>query len=392
MGITDALAANGLALVDAELVRDFPGELPALADALASELPAWVATAHDALRGHVVMPPSCRAFRAGAFFRLPRHRRSFYFSGDAAESDVVAIKGTEPGAPDIDAWLTDLCAALIEDGLRSTQARVAEHYALCERKVPAAYSLAEAIREATIAAEVQAAHRTAYGTLAAVPFPLAIHRLPRPIADVFVERLRPRLSAHALRAIDDQLRDGLAVYTYYYPNPPLRVSQFSEQHEREAYCDRLAKVTACDPLAVIDGWVDLFVRLLALGYLPASLGSRGSGDCCNPDNAVLDGGFTDLDSLVSIAELRSDTEFAATLHYSVASLCTTVRTLLVRRPPPGQRSFDVVDLWISKRITTCVQRALASEPRPVDPRVHAYFDPALEHAALIDNLRAYFAG
>jgi hypothetical protein len=331
----------------------------------------------------------------GAFLRLPRHHRCFYYTPDsdgAITRGVIAIKGTEPFVRDVDDWLDEMQNALVDPD-PSTQWRRAEHFALLEHKVPGALTLREAESEAQIAADIQERHLRAYGSLAQLPLPLIIHRLPEDRLRGFHEGLRRRLSRRAMARIKDSLAHGLAAYLYYYPNVPVRVVQVDLMLPVGNYHERLQElVRLVDPGHVMERWVKGFARMLLLGYLPAALGSRGSGNCCSLMNAVVDGGFVDLDSLIPIAELEDDVLFEETLHYSFSSLYRTVRTFLVGQQGRWSPDRDLIEKWISDHLASSCQQALESEMRPglvLDPRISEYFAQSLSFRALLDRLERY---
>lgn len=84
-----------------------------------------------------------------------------------------------------------------------------------------------------------------------------------------------------------------------------------------------------DPKQVVDDWVRLFARMLGLGYLPCNLANIGVGQCVDPNNAILDGGFADLDSLQCIADIPDNARFYEAFAYSLASLAGVIQGFLV---------------------------------------------------------------
>ncbi len=398
--IEEALKRQGLSWIEPAVHRSF-AEIPEIGAALRGEgVPLWVAPALDEFLGRLPIA-HCLPSGEGAFFRLPRHARCFHYSpsGGMAAREVLAIKGTEPLAPDFDGFLYVLEHLGTPDLSGSPQRRLGEHFALVEHKVPGALTLREAEDEANAAAEIQKRHLRAYGSLARLPCPLFVAKLPERAGEELTEKLRRALSSRAVAQIEPSIREGLAVYVYYYPSPPLRVSHLSAALPRGSFQARLTALEArVAPEAVIEEWVRQFVRILYLGFLPAALGSRGTGACCDPNNAVVDGGFVDLDSLIPIDELDRAGKgalFEETLHYSFLTLCDTARLFLAKEPTRNEEHLgtDVVAKLLSRYLADRVRHALSTEARPhlrLDPRVAAYFDPSLSYASLLDRLRDYY--
>jgi hypothetical protein len=213
------------------------------------------------------------------------------------------------------------------------------------------------------------------------------------------DKLRHYLSAAAFQGMEPQLEAGLGAYLYYYPAAPTRVRDVEFLLDGLDFRARaLALATqVCDPDDVICRWVRGFVRMLYLGFLPGSLPSFRTGICCQPQNACMDGGFVDLDSLTALDELRDDTAVYAALQFSTDSLIRTVRTLMAGSSDPTRaEGHDVrVDLhYFSQYVSALVQDAIEAEARPgleLDPRILKYFTPARTAADLVDRLGTYYS-
>jgi hypothetical protein len=397
----EALKRQGLSWIEPLVHRRFAAEIPEIGAALSGEgVPPWVAPAEGALLARLPIAP-CLPSGEGAFFRLPRHARCFHYSpsGGGAAKEVLAIKGTEPLAPDFDGFLYVLEHLGTPELSGSPQRRLGEHFALVEHKVPGALTLREAEDEANAAAEIQSRHLRTYGTLARLPCPLLLVRLPDRVGDELIEKLGRALSSRALARVEPSIRHGLAVYIYYYPALPLRVSHIAATLPRGSFPVRLAELERCvAPPAVIEEWVRQFVRMLYLGFLPVALGSRGTGACCDPNNAVVDGGFVDLDSLLPIDELDRTGKgalFEETLHLSFLTLCETARIFLAKEPTRHEEHLgaDVVGRLFARYLGDRVRRALQTEARPelrIDPRIEEYFDPSVSYESLLGRLRDYY--
>lgn len=359
----------------------------------------WLPSAVASLRAGFPYSPVRASWESDHFFKLPRHLRALYCRppNGIDGAGVLAIKGTEPLSGDIEDWLAALAHGRCT--VTSTQETISEHFCLYEHKIPGALTLREAVHEAQVAFEVQQRHISAYGGIAAHPLPLFIYTIARPLVDRFAISLRKHLSTRAWLRVASQIDEGLAVYVYYYPNLPVRVSHFDGSLDGRANFTERERALAktWPPLQfALPLWVRTFSRLLALGYLPAALGSRGTGDCCNPDNAVLDGGFVDLDSLIPLAELSSESAVFRTLDYSLRSLTNTCTCLLLGR---SSRSRDtksgsgrrVAELAIRDYLKGAVREALKPERHrglTIDPRITGYFASQRTLPQLLDFLRA----
>jgi hypothetical protein len=189
---------------------------------------------------------------------------------------------------------------------------------------------------------------------------------------------------------------GLAVYLYRYPGPPLRAADIAELLARRPLRERMVELLSfVDPAAVIEGWIGLFVRLLALGYVAGSLADLGSGIACQPQNSCLDGGFVDTGSLTPIDNLADDTALYSALHFCTSALVDTVRSLLAGREDPTGRVDGPgrFDLWAFSRYVN--EQILAALHREVgagailDQRVLDFFEEFGGLDALWSLLCAY---
>ncbi len=230
------------------------------------------------------------------------------------------------------------------------------------------------------------------------PVPLFIYPLPRSLVERFAIQLRSYLSSRAWDRVYSQIAGGLAVYVYYYRSLPLRVAHFDRSFDGSATFAEREKAFASiwpPPQLSVPLWAKAFSRLLALGYIPGALGSRGTGDCCNPQNAVLDGGFVDLDSVIPISELDSESLLVQTLYYSLRSLTNTCVTLLLGRntkPRDGKERLgrSVAESTIRDYLVSAVREALAVEQQQgfvIDRRIVRYFAPVQTLTQMANALR-----
>lgn len=345
-------------------------------------------------------PPTVAAFTSGPFCRPPTSYRSFYFfpggddePGAGAGGGAIAFKGLEPCAPDF----CDLLADFRRAG--PSPHDIAEHFVFEERKVPGCLTLDDALFEADRSSWYQSAHLAAYGASAHTPSPLFVFRHDDETVARTSEALRGQLSAPAFRVVERELEHGLGVYVYYYPTLPIRAQDIDFLLHGVTFRERLLAIMrdVCDPDEVVDGWVRGFIRMLYCGFLPGSLASLRTGICCQPQNACIDGGFVDLDSLTRFDELIDDTAIFAALQFSVDSLIDSVRALIAGRidPSRGEGSAIRIDLHHFREYVLGLLRA-AIEPEArhdlqLDARVSTYLKPVPQFGAFIDRLTTYYS-
>jgi len=118
---------------------------------------------------------------------------------------------------------------------------------------------------------------------------------------------------------------------YVYPGAPVRAEQLSRPVPGESEEERFRRIASiCDVEVVVDSWIRLFVRLLYLGFVPYSSMNERLGSCVDFGNAVVDGGFADVDSIVPMTECPDDGFFYDSLGASWAELQATITALLPR--------------------------------------------------------------
>jgi hypothetical protein len=283
-----------------------------------------------------------RPVTIGPFIRPIGHGRSFYVDIESLigldprgpAMGYLAVKGSEVASDDYAVWMTSLRQRRqfwgFNGGNEFTTFRSSmdttlnnlERWPLVERKVPGAVTLSEAMVEASIALEFQTKYMRRYGDFARVPLPLFVYRWPESVTERAWFHLRPLLTSRAAEIVEQTLARSLAVYVYYYPALPIRLMSLegfqpsqtlkrdvvSEADDRAGPTDhhatsarRVSRLMSTGDL--IERWSELFVRMLALGYLPKDPGCLLTADCLQPWNVVLDGGFVDIDSIVPIESL-----------------------------------------------------------------------------------------
>ena len=291
----------------AELVWDAAAEWPEGAPWIGADTAASLAVGVPVLR-------DVHEVDHAPYLRPPGHRRAFYVRGG---DGVLAVKGTEPLATNFGDFLDELGAArvLVECRLGSpaidrtlSRAELSglDKFPILEGKVPGVVTLREALGEARAALAVQRAHVARHGRPARLPVPVFVGRWPEPVAARVATELAARMDGRGLDLALAALAGGLAVYAYRYPAVPLRLAHLSVPDARRGtdVAGRLAAIAGhVDPRAVLDGWLGLTARLLALGFVAKDPRAVVSGDCLQIQNACLDGGFADVESVVESAGL-----------------------------------------------------------------------------------------
>lgn len=401
--LNKVLRAASFASVPAEVLLRAETIAPELLGALSRKSPRPLTRLAVELGERLPLPPTVEPFEAGQFVRLPRHQRCFYLLAEPrpvgtqrprrAAAAVLAIKGAEPWIPEFDRWVEELRFTYL-DLTHTNQRRLAEHFALVEHKLPGALSRDEAEREFWAAVTVQRAHLARYGELGQFPVPLYVLAAPPAVATQVRSALSTHLSAKAFERIQPLLDRGLAVYVYAYPNLPWRVAHYADRLRGTRFSERLAAMEHhLRPEVVVQGWIQQLVRLMSLGFVPAAPWARGAGVCCDPNNAVIDGGFVDLDSVAPLAAFASPTALDEGLNLTFVNLCATLRTFLLgeRREPSKDR--DLPEYWIEGFAAEQLAEGLAREAQQgfaPDARIATFFQRCPEFSTLTARLDAYY--
>lgn len=297
----------------------------------------WVKSAAPALQGALPIPSSCGVFRSDNLFRLPEHSRSVCFATKATPiRDVFCVKGMEPFAPDFRSALDKVRGRRSLDG----DLNMLDAFILKEDKLPNCLLFDEAHAEASAAAMVHQRLADDGEPLPRLPLPVVLVRLPRQLADFAADEIASRASPSLRRKIGTLAAGGLGAYVYWYPSAPLRASNRRP--------DVSSAATICD------AWIDLAARLLRAGFLPTSAYSRGRGHCCDPRNAVIDGGFADLGSVVPVADVSSEEDVFIALQITINRLAATVQQSLGHETGRAAQ-FD----YVANLITHLVRERLA---------------------------------
>jgi hypothetical protein len=350
--LTHPFRARGMRLAHAAVRWDAAVSAPSVLARLAAEDPGILRLLERLRSGLPVQQRFAWSFDSGRYCRPPGHNRAFYMdlnnarTGDAR--GVLAFKGTEVMATNF----RELLDGLDDRFDLATQLPMLEWFPLGEQKVPGALLLDEALDEAAAAATFQTAYLAAHGELARVPVPLLVFGWDREVARAVQAGLESHLSRRAARATKMFARSGLGAYVYHYPTLPIRVRQLAryliDKRDvsevaplRRSYPQRRARIEAITrPSDVVNRWLELFTDMLVLGFFPVTLSHQPVGQSVREQNAVIDGGFVDVDSLQRFSRVRDDHEFHATLVQSLRELSETVYAFMSESldgPRPGTR-------------------------------------------------------
>ena len=312
----------GFAYLPADLAFDAEREHPRLVRAVAERRPS-VREILAGLRRRLPVARHAGEGITGQFYRLPgHHRRVCCVIPDLGgperlgEGDIIAFEGTEPLMADFDDYLQWMMTTPARHG----ELPMALHLALVADVPPGAMPLDECHRAQRLAAALHERHLTLYGELAHAPVPLAVHRCSAEDTARYVEALRWRLPEPAFERAAARARPGCGVSVWYYPAAPIRV-------------DDLQRLAATDPQLragpeageeTVTGWCRQFARLLHLGFMPFAPWNRVRGSCVDAGSACIDGGFTDMSTLVPFESIPDDGWFRRCLLDSIRRLSQTV--------------------------------------------------------------------
>lgn len=291
--------------------------------ARASETAPWLAEELAALRKRLPVTLSAQPFRKGNWFRPANHRRAFY--REQPGETILAFKGMEIVSDD-----SPFMVAMVAHKYDSTESPL-EHFPLLEHKAPGALLLDEAMPEAQAALALQSRWVETYEGIARTPVPLLVLRWPAEVVQHYRDALFSHLSPRVSRIVERLISDGLAAYVYYYPGPPTRTTELTDRSAglRIGYGDRKEYYAAALSFErTFHSWMQLVGRMLALGFMPVTLSHENAGYAVQMQNAVVDGGFVDMDSVQPLSAIQSPREFATTFWVMVSELAYSVGTLL----------------------------------------------------------------
>ena len=346
-------------------------ELPACFEApLRTVLEDVVATL---AAGQLPLAPTIVPFNKPDMVRPNHHRRAFYVRIPPDQGGgVIAIKGTEP-------FLLGEVKMMIASGLHSAwyshlMMRLIDMYPAREFKVPLAETLREAHGEALIANELLVAYARRYGEIPAIPIPLAVMRLPDAVSKSFMDVIRPELNPFPREVVEMQIEKGLGCYVYYYPTEPFpRVRDIAGELQGKGPARFAALAAKEPPIVTIRRWVDLFVRILALGYVPAATTREVLGQLVKSQNVVVGGGFVDVDSARAMTDFKDWRELVEAYLFSLETFARTIGDYLFDEggEHTTKSPFGFCLMWLSQIIGTSLADDLARYGGAVDPRIMA---------------------
>jgi hypothetical protein len=326
----------------------------------------WIGSAAASFAAKLPIPPTCDLFGSEGYFRLKQHRRSICFAPQRDEPirSVFCIKGMEPLAPDFGRALDQLAARHgVNIGLNDL-----EDFVLREDKLPGCLLLSEAQAEASIAATVHRRLSDDGAPLARLPLPVLCVRLPQAVAESAVREICSRASRSLWHKIEMLAAGGLGAYVYWYPSVPLRAYQAPPGRQ-------LA-------VAMSDGWINLAARLLRAGFLPTTAHSQHRGHCCDLRNAVIDGGFADMGSIVAVTELSAQADVFIALQMTIWVLTATILYVFGKSEYQIGR-FDYVANMVLHLVR---ERLMPASGKDADPRMTEFFDATKDIGAIVKLL------
>ena len=366
---------DGLESATADVVFDLQRSAPDVFAALEAQS-SNAGAAIDRLRTAIPVMPSALPGRQGPVYRLHGHNRSvcLTLADDPATSDVIVLKGSEPLLPDFRAYVEWMTRRQFGAWPRP----MSEHFPLFEGKAPGTVFLDEAMREAEIALDVQRRHLAEYGALMRLPVPVFVFKLPLDAETAVVGLLRSALSEPAFDRVAPHLGRGIGIFAYYYPGPPVRVHAVG----RAASFGPAPRTLAARPHIInetLPGWFAIAARLLWLGFLPTSPLAWRLGDIFDANNACLDGGVCDVNSIYPMTKAPSDGFFIRSVVMITGGL--RIATARAFGLPLGEiaQSYEqeLAAFCLGEYVKRGLAQALDAEARPnlrLDSRVGQVFE------------------
>jgi hypothetical protein len=193
--------------------------------------------------------------------------------------------------------------------------------------------------------------------------------MDRGVVDAYLAQLRRCLPAQAFERVESRVSAGLGVSVAYYAGLPLRVADLNPSDRAEA---RTGAVGLPVIQPAIESWIELFARMLSLGYVPYAYWNKGWGACVDKGNACVNGGFADLLTLVALGTIPSDRILRASVWSSVNMLVETVATFwtVTRGGTADDEVKGLVGLYVRQQLRLAIDRLVAAGHSP-DIRVRA---------------------
>jgi hypothetical protein len=193
----------------------------------------------------------------------------------------------------------------------------------------------------------------------------------------------------AFERIEARLQGGLGVSVSFYGGSPVRVEDL---FSRSTWLhEALVPADVSHIERAIDGWVQLFARLLHFGYVPYAQWNYTWGSCVDPGNACVDGGLTDLLTLVSFETLGDIRLFRLSVLASIDILARTTSLLYGTQAhiTPDRITPNVVSLTAA-HLRPRLLRAIEAE-RPGTQQMHPWIEDLLtsgDMVRLISSMRS----
>ncbi|HYC90815.1 MAG TPA: hypothetical protein VEO54_16480 [Thermoanaerobaculia bacterium] len=313
---------------EAEVIWDVRREAPEVFAQLPDADRAWFEAWCGERETSLPVAQTYRPFGGEQFYRPLGHSRSLYHVIEGTPGHNVCLKGTESLSPDV---AEELAQAPQRD-MYSLYTNQLEWWLRVEQKAPFAYTVKEGLEEAKLAAAFQADYAARYGSLAKFPVPIRVYRLPKAAEERYRDTLLAQCTPQIRDLAEFVLSSGLAVYVYCYQGSIARLPSLIQPTAgaRGGYRGRvmalqhLGMLNGVDLERTFDGWLQLAVRMLALGYLPTAYAQDFTGQSVRWVNCYLDGGFADPDSVRKIAEVRSEQDFYQSFWFLVQELASDV--------------------------------------------------------------------
>jgi hypothetical protein len=281
----------------------------------------------------------------GPFYRPYGHWRALYRL--QPELGCLAFKGTESYTQNLETHyraMLDRYAVLdfsihrpgFSDRPLAATHSVLDRFLYLEGKFPGTVLLSEAMSEVESSAAFQLAYYQRYGCLARAPVPLVIYRVSDEAVDRILQAVCSLVDKSSQTLVRRFATQGFAVLVYWYPHLPLRVGHLGlpghlSPDERLQQLSRTIPegATPASPQMVVENWVNLVARMLALGYVPADPRSAIRGTCVDAQNLTLDGGIVDLDSIRAFDSFRNPSEIYNAIEMSLEMLHRSISLYLV---------------------------------------------------------------
>jgi hypothetical protein len=254
-------------------------------------------------------------------------------------------------------------------------------FPLKEQKLPYAVLVSEAIQEAEASTRFLEKYVRHFNALPVFPLPLAIYRMPESVESNYFAKINQLASPRARDLCNLIGKEGLAVYAYYLPVPPIRMAHIVPAGTlKNGIVDAASRERSLrekhkfDAKSALENYLALAGRMLALDFFPLSMDSYEIGNCTSPQNVTIDGGMVDSGSLISFDQIASDREFCSIFLTTLSQLCVTAK-LMIHSPlepflwefnDPSQISMLVSELiWttIRSEVASCVASGLTPDPR-----------------------------